>query len=84
MTHQVPYDDDFDDVVPFEDETLPPGYCPWCGEPLFDDVEAARGYHHTAPCFLWATGKIQKAIAWERAELEKRHRQQNETNEETP
>ena len=39
--------------------------CPYCGQPMLDDIEVGQGYHITAPCWMWATGLRKEAAAWE-------------------
>ena len=58
------YDVDFDDDDGCED--LDSDICPYCGEPMIDDLEVGQGYHVTAPCWMYANGMIEEAQAWER------------------
>jgi hypothetical protein len=40
--------------------------CPYCGRSLIDDMEVGQGYCVTAPCWMYATGRLAEAVQWER------------------
>lgn len=38
--------------------------CPYCGLPMFDDLEVGQGYHVTAPCWMMGSGDHESLRQW--------------------
>ena len=47
------------DLEPWESDI-----CPYCDEPMIDDLEIGQGYHVTAPCWMIGTGQHQLYQEW--------------------
>ena len=54
-------DEEFDLDYPEEADS---DICPYCGQPMIDDVEVGQGYHITPPCWMLGSGDHEALKQW--------------------